>query len=180
MTHALRRHLAVLLLVAACGGPPLRRPADPMDATLLARPFTAEEIRAEWIEGLEVVMQTTTGETTERELWRVVEHGPDTVRIAFVDLDAPDAQEREQEFRWEELRDHAAYPRAFASRVPATFDTALGPLTGWLYVVDDPDAGRTHRSFFAERFPGAPVVTETLENGQVVSRTEQVERRRPD
>ena len=57
---------------------------------------------------------------------------------------------------WEELRLHARFPAARASRQRAERDTPLGTFAGWLYRVQG-EEGITEL-FFADDLPGPPVI----------------------
>jgi hypothetical protein len=57
---------------------------------------------------------------------------------------------------WEELRLHARFPAATASRERAERDTSLGTLAGWLYRVQGEDG--VTEFFFADDLPGPPVI----------------------
>ncbi len=168
--------------VAPAGGPSAAGPsAAPPE--LLPRPFTAEQIRDEWVPGLTLVMHTRTpdGETWER--WTVVSADADGAEIEFAQIDAEGnatGEPRLGRSSWIELRNHANYPAAAATREEVTRDTALGSLEGWLYKVGDAASGNQTEVFFANSYPGAPLEMRAVKDGTMVLELAQVERQRPE
>lgn len=148
---------------------------------LLPTPFTPEQIRDEWIEGLTLVMETTTPDGTTRERWTVVAADADGADIEFTPLDAegaPAGEPKIERSAWTALRDHAKYPTDVASREQVTRDTALGQLEGWLYRIQNEGGGETE-VFFARELPGAPLEMIIARDGNVAMSVTQVERQRP-
>jgi len=146
---------------------------------ILERPFTAEQIRNEWVDGLQITIRKWTPEAEAFELWTVVQNDADGVEIESVNLDAGGVGVGETENHrsgWVELRDHASFPSDRATRERVVRETALGELDGWLYRVADTDASRSSEFFFAESLPGAPVFVHVLQDGEIVEIFEQVER----
>jgi hypothetical protein len=186
--------LVPLLLLTACGSDPGASrqeveptpvPAaeaadrDPGDPTLLMTPFTAEEIRAAWVEGLQLSLNRTGPDGPELQRWTVVGADAEGVDIAYQSLDpsgAAGGQPVVQRSSWSELRDHASYPADRASRQRTRRETPLGTLEGWLYTVRDQETGTVTELFFADELPGAPVEMITREDGEVVSKLQQVAR----
>jgi hypothetical protein len=155
-------------------------PGDAAD--MLETPFTAEQIRDEWTEGFTVTIVRSAGGETRRERWTVVAADGDGADIEFAAVDDDDTRLGEPvtaRSTWVELRDHALFPVADATREWTTRDTALGRLEGWLYRVAEEDPGTINELFFAASLPGAPVQMTTYESGNPVSSLEQVERSRP-
>lgn len=148
----------------------------------LPTPFTADEIRAEWIEGLELVMRRSTPDGESLERWRVISADEDGVDIEFSPIDAlgrPVGEPRLQRSGWEDLRDHARFPADRASRTRVVETTPLGELEGWLYTVKEPEEGVVSNYFFAESLPGAPVHFTVVNNDQTILELVQMERGRP-
>ncbi len=167
-------------------GPPeqaaAEEPGAQAEPELLPVPFTAEQIRDEWVEGLTLVMETRTPEGTTRERWTVIGADADGVDIEFTPLDAEgesSGEPKTERSAWTELRDHAKYPTTVASREQSTRDTALGQLDGWLYKVRGQATGSETEVFFATRFPGAPVEMIIAKDDDVALAMTQVERQRP-
>lgn len=144
----------------------------------LPTPYRAEQIRDAFQEGLWIVTRTWTpeGESYSRltvEAWS--EEGAtfgdrpvDASGNAVADKTVGDAT-------WEQLRDHASFPTGSASRERHSEETALGSLEGWLYRVDSPDGG--HASFFfADDFPGPPILYQSVKGEDVLHRSEQIQR----
>ena len=153
------------------------------DASSLPTPFTAEQIRDEWIVDFEVVMRRNglDGEFLER--WRVVAADLETVSSEGAVIDAPGEPIDEPQVgrsRWVELRDHAAFPAERGIRSREHRSTALGSFDGWLYVIQDEDGEGVTRYFFADALPGAPLQVEAVVGDQVVTVLEQIERFRPE
>jgi hypothetical protein len=179
--------MALMLLLAACTAGPEQHSVDsrldPDDPSILRRPFTAEQIRAEWRPGFSVDMRRSTPEGTVLERWTVVAADEDGVDIEFVALDEsgrPSGEQRIQRSDWVELRNHASFPAARSTLEEVTRETALGTLDGWLYRVREEDAGSVTEYFFARSLPGAPVWMRAERSGELVMELQQVARRRPD
>jgi hypothetical protein len=156
---------------------------EPVEPTFLETPFTADEIREEWVEGLQITVRRWTPSAEASERWTVVAADDAGVDIAAVRLDAEGAPVGEPAARhstWVELRDHAAFRADLAARERTLRETVLGRFEGWLYTVDDPSSGTVNELFFAEALPGAPLEVRVLRDGEVVEIFEQVERSRPD
>jgi hypothetical protein len=189
--------LLTLLLIVGCQ--PADRPADAPDPdasgaaqisvevesddpSILKRPFTAEEIREEWIEGLRLLMRRSSPEGEVVERWTVVASDPEGVDIEFVTLDGDGQVSADPEVRrssWIELRDHAAFPAATSSREWTSRSTALGSFEGWLYRVPDEKTGTVSEFFFVPEFPGAPVQMRILNGEEIMFELEQTARLRP-
>ena len=155
---------------------------DPDDPTILRRPFTAEQIRDEWVVGLMLKMRRTMpdGETLER--WTVVAADADGAEIEYATIDAagqPLGVPRIARSGWIELRDHATFPAESCRREPATRATELGTLDGWLYTVPDEESQTATEFFFAKDFPGAPIHVRMTRGPEVVMEMTQFERQRP-
>jgi hypothetical protein len=125
--------------------------------------------------------RTPDEETLER--WRVVSADQDGVEIEFTAVDCRGGEIGEPIIRrsaWTELRDHASYPAATATRTREGRVTKLGDLEGWLYTVEDPGQGTVSELFFADALPGAPVQMKVRQGDDVVIELEQIARQRPD
>ena len=163
----------VLLSLPAFAAPEESRPAT------LPRPFTAEQIRDEWVQGLTLVFRRVAPEGEARERWTVVTSDPEGVVIEFTPVDAGGqaiGASRRQRSTWNELRDHASFPAGTATRAEATRETPLGKLEGWLYTVPDSARGTVSELFFARELPGAPVTMKVTRAGQTVLEMTQVSR----
>ncbi len=133
---------------------------DPDDPSILRRPFTADQIRDNWLPGqeIDIVRRTPEGETVHR--WTLVSADEQYAEIRYEVLDEQGRVSGEPELErtaWSELRDHATFPAATATLEQTTRETALGTLEGWLYTVRDEEADTISTYFFAESLPGAPV-----------------------
>ncbi len=149
----------------------------------LPTPFTAEQIRDEWIVGFEVLMKRNGPEGEFLERWRVLDTDAQTVSIEGAVVDAlgqPIDEPQVGRSGWDELRDHAAFPVDRGTRAREIRQTALGELEGWLYIVSDPDGEGAMHYFFADSLPGAPVQVQVVSGGQVETVFEQLERFRPE
>jgi hypothetical protein len=158
------------------------RPAESPELEMLPTPFTAEQLRDEWVPGLRVELHRWTPSDEAFERWRVVAADADSVEIETVRIDkegAPVGEPETRRSRWTELRDHASYPASVASRQRQTRSTKLGELEGWLYTLQDPKAGSTSELFFADSLPGAPVEMTVRSGDEIVFRLEQTEHERP-
>lgn len=188
--------LAVALLLTACAAPPRDDAAARQPATVetapatrpaaavatLPTPYTAEAIRAANPPGTRLRM-------------RVETYGRPAVlrETAFI---AGDETRATMEGRllaatgeaiapvttstatWTELRDHAAFPAAAASRERTTVDVAAGSFEAWRYDVrgDEAGAGTTTSYWFADDRPGPPVLVEQRDaTGRILMRMEMVD-----
>jgi hypothetical protein len=194
--------LILTLLALGCGGEtpagdptgeasvavsPLPAPGgaelDPDDPTLLVRPFTAEQIRAEWVPGLRLLMRRTTPEATRIERWTVIAADEEGIDIEYATIadDGTVVGERVVErSTWVDLLDHAAFPAAHSIREWVSRTTGLGEYEGWLYRVTDDSGDTVQEFFFVPELPGAPVQMRILEGGTTVFELEQTARLRPD
>jgi len=155
---------------------------DASDPTILKRPFTAEEIRAEMIEGFSVVVRRSTPDETSFERWTVVAADDEGVEIEYATVAENNALVDEPSTTrssWIELRDHATFAADASTRVWTSRSTALGNLEGWLYRVEQDD-GTVHEFFFVPKMPGAPIQMRILEGQTTVLEFEQLERLRPE
>jgi hypothetical protein len=196
----MRRHAWVFLLilgvsVAGCGdrsqpisvdGQEIVTPdveTDPGDPTILVRPFTAEEIRDEWVPGLRLLMRRSSPEGPQIERWTVVSADDDGVEIEYATIADDGSVAGEPSIArsgWVELRDHASFPAAFSTREWVSRSTSLGQFEGWLYRVAEPDAAIVNEFFFVPELPGAPVHMRILEGDATVFELEQTARLRPE
>jgi hypothetical protein len=182
--------LITLLFIPGCGNgdglavrPGAAVDLDPDDPSILMRPFTAEEIRDEWVPGFRLLMRRTFPEETRIERWTVVSADDDGVEIEYATIADDGSVEGEPSVSrsgWTELRDHAAFPAAHSTREWISRDTALGQFEGWLYTVAEPGAAVVKEFFFVPELPGAPVQMRILEGDETVFALEQTARLRPD
>ena len=155
---------------------------DPDDPTLLARPFTAEEIRDGWPVGLEIRIENITPDGGSLERWRVLEADDESVLIEYATLDPTGEvldEPRAVRSTWVELRDHASFPAASTTRESVVRETALGELEGWLYTLRDDDAGTVTRMFFVKGMAGAPVDTLVTREDELILAMRQIGRTSP-
>ena len=185
--------LMVLLLVLSllgCGNaePPAEQARvdvdlDPENPSILARPFTAEEIRDEWVPGLRLLMRRSSPEAITIERWTVVAADLEGVEIEYATIGDDGSVEGEPSVNrssWIELRDHASVPAAYSTREWVGRSTGLGELEGWLYRVADPAATSVQEFFFVPSLPGAPVQMRILDGEAAIFELEQTARLRPD
>jgi len=155
----------------------------PAEVESLPHPFSADEIREEWIVGFQLKLRRVMQGTESVERWTVVSADPDGVEIESAALDGDGhvlGQASLARSTWVELRDHATFPAARAERADATRDTALGTLDGWVYTVQEDDDGTVSEFFFAKDLPGAPVEMRTTRGDELIMELVQLERHRPD
>lgn len=157
---------------------------DPDDPSILRRPFTADQIRDNWVPGreIDIVRRTPDGETVYR--WTVVSADEQYAEIRYEILDEQGQVTEEPEVErtaWTELRDHATFPAATATLEQTTRETSLGTLEGWLYTVPDEDGSTVRTYFFAKSLPGAPVYfsvrAKEESGGELLMEMEQIARR---
>jgi hypothetical protein len=181
---------ALLLLALGCGGaesPGEQVDAvvdlDPDDPSILMRPFSAEEIRDEWVPGFRLLMRRTFPEETRIERWTVVSADDEGVEIEYATISDDGSVEGEPSIArsgWVELRDHASFPAAHSTREWVSRSTVLGDFEGWLYRVAEPGAAVVNEFFFVPTLPGAPVQMRILEGDATVFELEQTARLRPE
>jgi len=154
---------------------------EPGDPSLVRRPFTAEEIRGEWVEGFRLLIRRTTPEGASVERWTVVSADDEGAEIEYAALDEDNnvTESAVRRATWVEVRDHASFPAATATREWVTRSTGLGTYDGWLYRVSG-DGGAVEEYFFVPSLPGAPVQMKIVTGDHTVFELEQVARLRPD
>jgi hypothetical protein len=156
---------------------------DRDDPTILVRPFTAEQIRDEWVPGLRLLMRRTTPDGARIERWTVIDADNEGADIEFATIADDGTVEGEPPVKhstWVELRDHAAFPAAHATREWVSRTTGLGEYEGWLYRIADDSADTVQEYFFVPELPGAPVQMRILQGDTTVFELEQTARLRPD
>lgn len=188
------KHLsAILLLVgillgAGCGQSespePVAESGTPAaEGEILPQPFTAEQIRDEWVVGFRLSLLRTTPQGEARERWEVIAADDEAVEIRSTPIDAVGdtiAASTTARSTWEELRDHASFPAASSTVEEVERETALGKLAGLLYTVREDDVPTVSEYFFARDLPGAPVQLRTTRGEEVVFELEQIARSRPE
>jgi len=154
---------------------------EPGDPSLVRRPFTADEIRGEWVEGFRLLIRRTTPEGASVERWTVVSADDEGAEIEYAALDEDNnvTESAVRRATWVEVRDHASFPAATATREWVTRSTGLGTYDGWLYRVSG-DGGVVEEYFFVPSLPGAPVQMKIVTGDHTVFELEQVSRLRPD
>jgi len=182
--------LAMILVALGCGGgggPDEQVETvvdlDPEDPSILMRPFSADEIRDEWVPGFRLLMRRSYPERTLIERWTVVSADDEGVEIEYATILDDGSVEGEPTIArtgWIELRDHASFPAAHSTREWVSRETALGDFEGWLYRVAEPGAAVVNEFFFVPELPGAPVQLHSLEGDATVFELEQMARLRPD
>jgi len=163
--------------VAVSGAP--AAPAAKAGPAHLPRPFTAEQIRAEWVEGLTLVLRRVGPEGETRERWTVVSADDTGALIEFAPVDVKGeiaGAARSERSTWAQLRDHATFAASNATREEAMRETPLGTFEGWLYVVPDAEQGTVTEFFFANDLPGAPLVMRVSREGRTLMEMTQVSR----
>lgn len=159
--------------------------AGPEDAPkTLPTPFSAAEIRAGWPEGFWLDTKTTSaqGERIGRTI--VTGWGEDEVTMIEVVIEegeepSPEQMEAAQSvtMSWAELEGHARFDASRTTRQRAQHSTALGGgLEGWLYRVRGAD-GAESVFFFADDFPGPPVLYWQENDGEKLFVAEQIDRK---
>ena len=155
---------------------------EPNDPTLLRRPFTADEIRNEWVEGFRLLIQRTTLEGSSVERWTVLSADEEGAEIEYVTLDQDNnvSESAVRTTTWVELRDHASFPAATATREWITRSTSLGTYDGWLYRVSGNNGASVEEYFFVPSLAGAPIQMKIVNGDQTIFELEQMVRLRPE
>ena len=144
----------------------------------LPTPYTAEDIRDAWVVGLTVDtrLETAKGESFSRTV--VTQWTEEQAHMTDQPLDAgrqPSGDAASFQLTWVDLQNHARFPTEMATRKRVTWPTPLGSLEGWLYTVRHGDDDHAE-FFFADDYPGPPVVYLRRTDGEVVMRAEIVAR----
>jgi len=174
------RRALLSLMTQVCGAAALADAPVPPPAAL-PTPYTAEQIRDAWQPGFRVEMKTTEAGTETLQRMTVLSVTPETGTIRNEKLAANgELSEPPLEFeaKWTELRDHARFPEASATRERAECRSQLGAQPGWRYEIAQ-QGGPALTMCFADATPGPPVEWEMRRGGALVSRTEHVSYRRP-
>ncbi len=152
-------------------------PAPAADATL-PTPYTAEQIRDSYVLGLRVVTRFTTPQGVKLFVSEVVEWSADGMSITDQPLDddgAPVGDAMRVKTTWPEVRDHAKFPAGSARREREERQTPLGKAEGWVYRVTG-DNGVESEYFFADAWPGPPIVYSQSRDGKQAFLAEMIER----
>ncbi len=173
----MQRALFSLIASAALANAALAAPpsAGPAPATL-PTPYSAQQIHDAWLPGFSVEMRTTEAGVVSSTRMTVISATPEAGVIrseSFAADGSASGPPSESAAKWSELRDHALFDAAKATRERAECRSLLGALPGWRYVVPQPDAG-TLTMCFADATPGPPVEFEMIRDGKLLSRTEHV------
>jgi len=169
------RALMTLFLVWGLAAGACSAPSPP----ILERPFTADQIREAWGAGLVLDLRHSDSDGVVFERWTVVATDLEGAEIEYRTIDEDGAsigEPRRARSGWDELRDHASFPADLSRREETTLQTPLGPLEGWLYSVQDPQAGTQTEFFFAHQFPGAPVQMRVTRGGELIAEMVQFSR----
>jgi hypothetical protein len=154
---------------------------DSAAGAFLPTPYSAEQIRDAWQPGLLVEMRTSgeKGEALRRMSVLAADTETCTVRSEPLGPDgSPSGEPGVFTARWSELRDHARFEAAKASRERAECHSGLGALPGWRYATTAAN-GDALSMCFADATPGPPVEVETRREGELLSRTEHTRYERP-
>lgn len=143
----------------------------------LPTPFTAEQIGEAWREGYEMTLRVW---TPQNEVWsktRVETWSRDSIETSEQEIDdagSPRGEKSLSSSSWESLRDHARFLSSTTTRDRAEMDTPLGRLAGWLYTAEGTD-GSISEFFFADDYPGPPVLFSRTQNEQMLFSAEMTE-----
>jgi hypothetical protein len=179
------RYARLALIASVCGGLAgaalADAPAASPAAAMLPTPYTAEQIREAWQPGFSVEMRTTGAVGETRSRMTVLSATPEAGVVRSESLAAngkPSEPPSEFTARWSELRDHALFEAAKATRERAECRSRLGAMPGWRYSVARTN-GEMLTMCFADATPGPPVEHVTIRDGAVLSRTEHLNYGRP-
>lgn len=163
--------LAALLLVAV----PSAAAEGPVTEHL-PRPFTADQIRDQFVVGLHLRWELLAGGVTTVSDWNVIKADRDGVTIRY---ETAGEEPEEATHGWVELRDHATFARSTTTVEDAAVEALGASRAGRRFtrVTTDP-AGRTVRETFdfALDLPGPPTLMTKTVAGEEVFRMTQVVR----
>jgi len=178
--------LAIAVALAEPAATPAHEPAAVEDAEVLPTPFTADQIRTAMPVGRVIDWAETQGDTTTLKRWTVTAADGDTATVRFEGIGANGVLQKgeaaDKTFTFEELRSHASFPSALATRAAVEITGPVGAGAGWRYVVRSPPGVEpaTVTTFtFATSLPGAPVRMETRAGDTVVHELKQTRRAGP-
>lgn len=154
------------------------------DEATLPTPFSAAEIRDAWPEGFWLDTRTTSAEGERLGRTIVTEWGAEKVTMVEVVIEEgaqPTAEQiaaaQSATMTWDELEGHARFDASRTTRERERHTTALGAaLEGWTYRVRGSE-GAESVFFFADDFPGPPVLYWQTRAGERLFTAEQVARR---
>ena len=144
----------------------------------LPTPFSAEEIRDSFRKGLQVITRDWTPDGESHTRLTVTAWSESEVTLTNQPVDASGLTFGEKSVAvvsWGDLRDHASFPEDSATRERHTGGTSLGHLEGWLYRVNSED-GTQATFFFADEYPGPPVLYQSVRGDELLYRAEQIRR----
>lgn len=158
-------------------------PVDPANPQILRRPYSADEIRAEWTVGFEMKIRTWADGLGEQvRIWRVVDADADGAVLELTQLDesgAPKGPRGKEHFTWVQLRDNVTFPVGQATVESVSADTPLGKLDCWRYLMWDEARGTVAEFLFAKQMPGLPITIDVRQDGELVATTAQLARSHP-
>jgi hypothetical protein len=175
----MKRVLPACLLAVVLA--PAARAEAPPQAAFLPTPYSAEQIREAWQPGLRVETHTSDENGASRRRLSVLAADAEGCTIRSEALAAegsPGGEVRDFSSRWSELRDHARFEAAKATRERAECRSGLGAQPGWRYATTD-STGAAVTMCFADATPGPPVEHEVQREGRRISRTEHTHYGRP-
>lgn len=159
---------------------------DEADADLVAlpTPYTAEQIQGGCLPGTMIVFRIeAVGQPTLHQTTRFTADDGETATIeSWVETPegTPMGSRNEQRSAWSELRDHALFPVG-AARERETVSIEHGDYESWRYSMpfDDARGKGTTTMWFADRFPGPPILMTEVLDGAEVMRMEMIARAMP-
>ena len=156
---------------------------DPVDPSIIVRPFTADEIRNEWVPGLRLLIRRSDQNGSRDERWTVKTADAEGAEIEYATLANNGSIVGEpivERSTWVDLQNHASFPASRSTREWVERSTQLGEFEGWLYRVSDDDSSAVQEFFFVPALPGAPVHMRVLDGETTVFEIEQKARLRPN
>jgi hypothetical protein len=173
----------MVLAAAACSSSSSALPPSPRPAPVVAQadaaaapdaddlapiPYTAEQIRAASPVGRVIVFRVEVpGAPPKIQVLTFVASDQQGAEIEAAERDDqgnPVGSPKRTRATWEELRRHAAFPRAATTIEDGVADTPAGQFPSKIYVVKRGD--EVSRFYFAVDRPGPPVLFHTDKNGQ--------------
>jgi hypothetical protein len=122
-------------------------------------PYTAEEIRDEWVQGFWLDTRVETPEGVKTHRTEVIKWSTEGAVLRERPTEVGEETPEEStpiNVTWEQLRSHALFDKATTERRRETRQTPLGTLEGWLFIRTTSEG--TAELFFAEGLPGPPVI----------------------
>ena len=171
-------------VLAACGSSGTStRPDEGPPVEFAPTPYTSKQLRDALVVGTRIDLRVEEGRKITEQQMEVIAADAEGCTMATRVLDADGKLLEDQGsnvFKWDELRDHAKFPKDKVVRTEGRITVPVGERDAWLYVITSLDEdGKEVETYmhFAKDLPGPPVRMVVQVEGKVVSSWTMVGRR---